>query len=663
LAEADDLPRSGQARDGQNAEFLNQCTQLQLPKLQKMNTRDKETTGNNRSGKGAALNRRVPNYKADLEKMRQKAAEFKSHGDHLGLVMADALIRGMRDIGYKNTAFAVFELIDNSIQSGAQKVCIELRNGGNGPEVTELVVMDDGHGMPPEWLRFAVRWGGTHREKLEDRTGFGRYGYGLKSSCISYGRRLQILTRTEDSSGWSSVYIDLDEIARGGFRDDKGNLIAPEPKAHAPSGWVADILKERLGSTTQGSIVVVSKIDLDRLTYTKAPKLKDFLIRHLGVTYRNYLRSVDICVGDTKVEPIDPLFITPGFKFHDEDEDRAEALPPLVLDVKTADKKEIAGQVRVRFSYMPPTFGRTPEDKDKADGRGTKQNSRFKIRLDNNGVIVLRAGRQIDVVDSKCPWFKFQNNDKYIGVELDFDPVLDEEFHITTSKQQVILSDRMWDILEQNGVKDAISALRARWSKESKTHTKTVEDDRRVGGENPRPSEQAMKEAEKYSPPPTEMVSQEQAKKGQKNLEDKAKRTANETGIHFETVKAQYELEAQSRPYKVLFEDVPGGLYYRIEQFGGQKRLYINREHGFYTELYAHEDTSAHARYGLEALLLTLGTNELTSKKEIRLFYEMERVRWSSRLGAALAHISEWDGADDAEQTAQDLETLTKMKS
>ena len=468
-----------------------------------MNTKNKSNLLNKKNpAPTPPVSRRVPDYKADLDKMRQRSAEFSTRGgDHMGLVMADALIRGMRDIGYKNTAFALFELVDNAIQAGAQKVCIELRTAPDRPEVTEIAVLDDGHGMPTEWLRYAIRWGGTHREKLEDRTGFGRYGYGLKSSCISYGRRLQTLTATEEAKEWSSVYIDLDEIAAGGFRDAKGNLIAAEPKSEALSGRWDGTAKSRFGTLSHGTVVVVSKIDTDRLTYSKAPKLKEFLLQQIGVTYRNFLRSAEICVGETKVEPIDPLFITPGFKFYDEDEDRAEALPPLVLDVKTADKKEIAGQVRLRFSYMPPTYLRVPEDKDKSDGRGAKQNARFKIRKDNNGVIVLRAGRQIDVVDSKCPWFKFQNNDRYVGVEVDFDPILDEEFHITTSKQQVVLSDRMWDILEVNGVKDAITTLKNRWSKESKSHSKTVEDRRKVGSDKPRPSEEAMKEAEKYAPP------------------------------------------------------------------------------------------------------------------------------------------------------------------
>src|SRR5713226_6323541 len=108
-------------------------------------------------------------YKGDLDRMRQKAAELRGNGDSTGLVMADALIRGMRDIGYKNTAFALFELVDNAIQAGAQKISIELCSAKGGPEVSDIAVADDGHAMPQEWLRYSIRWGGTHRDRLEDR--------------------------------------------------------------------------------------------------------------------------------------------------------------------------------------------------------------------------------------------------------------------------------------------------------------------------------------------------------------------------------------------------------------------------------------------------------------------------------------------------------------
>lgn len=55
--------------------------------------------------------------------------------------------------------------------------------------------------------------------------------------------------------------------------------------------------------------------------------------------------------------------------------------------------------MRVRYSSMPPWFARVPEDRLKT--KGGKSNPRFHVLDDTNGIVVCRAGRQIDVVRSK----------------------------------------------------------------------------------------------------------------------------------------------------------------------------------------------------------------------------------------------------------------------
>jgi len=72
---------------------------------------------------------------------------------------------------------------------------------------------------------------------------------------------------------------------------------------------------------------------------------------------------------------------------------------------------------------MPPTFARI--DKRRTDSNRSNLNKRFAILKDHNGVIVLRNGRQIDVVTKGAPT-TFRNNDRYIGVEVDFPPTLDD---------------------------------------------------------------------------------------------------------------------------------------------------------------------------------------------------------------------------------------------
>ena len=196
--------------------------------------------------------------------------------------------------------------------------------------------------------------------------------------------------------------------------------------------------------------------ELDRIYPKTGHALEGRLLPALGMTYRNFLRGATITVNGTDVEPVDPLFATPGHRFYDLDEDRAVPLPPLTIDVK--DTRGPGGRINVRFAWLPPTFARVPGDKLNKNGRN---NERFAVMKATNGIIIMRNGRQIDVVN-RVPWTTFQNNDRYIKVEIDFPAGLDEEFSVTTSKQQITLSERMWDILKKEGVYNAIKGMRAK---------------------------------------------------------------------------------------------------------------------------------------------------------------------------------------------------------
>ena len=59
------------------------------------------------------------------QRQRKYVESQKKRGDGLGLVFQDAFIRGMRDIGYKNTGWALAELLDNSMQAGATAIGVQ----------------------------------------------------------------------------------------------------------------------------------------------------------------------------------------------------------------------------------------------------------------------------------------------------------------------------------------------------------------------------------------------------------------------------------------------------------------------------------------------------------------------------------------------------------
>jgi hypothetical protein len=588
-------------------------------------------------GKGNGKGSKVEVVSADLRQQREYANRMTEGGFDFSLVVGDAFVRGIRDIGYKHTGTALDELIDNAVQAEAEKIHVVFGFDGDSEKKPDRVaVIDDGHGMDEVMIRLAVLWGGTHRE--DDRTGFGRYGYGLPSASVSQGQRFTVYSKPIDGK-WYRVTVDLDDIKNGKYTNEGGRIVVPAATPATLPNWLGDYLAEHFGAGLEhGTIVEIEKVD--RLTWTTATSLERHLLEHFGITYRNFLREVEIRVNGKRVEPCDPLFLTPGFRFYELDADRAEALPSLVIEVK--DGAGAVHLVKARFAHMAPTF----QLKDKASPKGGKGNlnPRFAVMKDHNGIIVLRNGRQIDVLTSGCPWTTFVNNDRNWGVEVDFPAGLDEEFSITTSKQQIRLSQRMWDILKEAGVYPAIEEMR-HILKRQRAELKAARD------EDPtkkRASEQAMEETIKYKTRKPGGDRQQRVQESETEFKREVERRAREAGIEPDKIDADLRAEVQGSPYRLRTETMPGAPFFRMVQMGGQKVLYLNKAHRFYTDVYAGNNSNPSVRAALEVLLFVLGDCELDSSDERKLFYQTERAEWSTRLNVALDVLSEIE-ADDTE--------------
>lgn len=573
----------------------------------------------------------------DLQRQRDFIKDLQDKKFEYGLVLANAFVKGMRDIGYKSTAFALDELIDNAIQAGARNIHVAFGFGsGNASEKKPemLAIIDDGHGMDPMMVRASVIWGGTHRHN--DRTGFGRYGYGLPSACVSIGRRYTVLSKVEGSE-WNSVHVDLDEIEEH-CQNGQGPVCVNDSQPARLPTWVAAYIAKHLPSMTAGTVVLIEKVD--RLDYKTTRALSDFLLQEFGITYRNFVSEVTIAVNGTVVEPTDPLFLTPGLRFYDIDEDRATALPPLEIEVKDKETKEPLGVIKVRFSLMPPTFLRVSEDKFKP--KGGKSNARCRVRKENNGIIVLRAGRQIAVISAKCPWTTFQNNDRYLGIEVDFPPTLDEEFSVTPLMQSVAPRPRIWDIMEENGVFDAIMEMRR------KAHKEAIEMmTKREGDNEKRPSEIAVENAVKmFSKAPSE-ANPTQRHEGEIRLNREAEKVALQLSLPFDEAKTILVARAKAHPFKVAIEDSPGAPFYRVEQVGQQTALHINKAHRFFRVLYAAPGSTPTSRHALEALLFVLGLIELQAKPELAQMLAATRAQWSDNAEKTLGKLHDDDKVRD----------------
>lgn len=332
----------------------------------------------------------------------------KSGKQDFSIVAVDKFIQATRDSGYKGTASAVAELVDNSLQAGATEISVSLNLHENQSEYPIIVtVTDNGSGMDSRTLRTALRFGGSTR--YNDRRGLGRYGMGLPNSSLSQAQRVTVHTWKSRKGQVLTSYLDVDEIASGSLSE------VPMPNRVRRPNFV--------NGYASGTTVRWTRCD--RLDNRRISTLTRKLIFSLGRRFRHFLWSgTSITVNGETVEPIDPLFLHPAAIFNGANQFAEEMVYEVTAD---PNDPEITGLIRVRFSELPVANWSKLSNAEKR-ARGVAKGA---------GVSIVRSGREVDY-----GWFflggkRRENYDDWWRCEIQFDPVLDEAFGITHTKQQI----------------------------------------------------------------------------------------------------------------------------------------------------------------------------------------------------------------------------------
>ncbi|MCW3838174.1 ATP-binding protein [Sphingomonas canadensis] len=534
-------------------------------------------------------------------------AEARRERSKYGLMVPEAFVRGIRDLGYRSNGDAIAELIDNALQAFADRVDIVFGYDGttSSKKPVQLAVIDNGHGMESDMIRMAVMWGGTHRE--DDRTGLGRYGYGLPCASVSLGRRFTVYSAVADGD-MHAVTLDLDALAAGDYTDLHGEIVVPEAQRVDLPSFVADhIALAHPTGWHAGTVILIDK--LDRLEWATTQGLRENLGRQFGVTYHKLRGEAALFVDNEFVEPIDPLFLTPDFHLHDLDSDLAQPLDPIRIEVRDPETASYRGAMTLRYAWLPPSFGSVDKERDAV---GLNANPRFAILKDYHGIVFSRNGRLIDV-QTRTPWTSFINNDRYIKVEIEFSATLDEAFGVTTSKQQVTVSTFIWDLLREAGLPKAIEQLRAK--------VKDAKLARRLAAFSPKPGERLLSE----------------------------RAMCGIAGLGGAEREHQYDLGLRVSPYRLQFETLPGHPFFRVDRNSGARTLHINTAHRFYEDLYQAPPTTAEFRSALEILLFCYGDVLLDAGEGAKgtLFGQVHL--WSRRLEQALGMMASHLIASDDE--------------
>ena len=361
------------------------------------------------------------------------------------IIPPELAVRAMRDSGYRNTAYALAELIDNSIQAGAKAVevvCVhkrQLLNKREVPRMTAIAVIDDGEGMSPETLRLALQFGNGTRF---DRKGMGRFGMGLPNSSISQCRRLEVWTWQNGPDNAMHTYLDVNEIEKRLLYSVPVPSVKPIPKEWRKRS-------EIIGTT--GTLVLWTDFEEHRLTWRGAKTTLKNTEEIVGRMYRKFIDDgraairllalddegkSETVIFDQYTRVNDPLYLmqnssTPApFGKEPMFQKWGEGVQKFPFEYKGEDQK-----ITVRMSWARektlPESGQVNRG-DQPYGRHAKKNM---------GLSIVRAGRELDL---DAGWIKGDDPiDRWWGVEVEFDPALDELFGVTNNKQSATVFSQM----------------------------------------------------------------------------------------------------------------------------------------------------------------------------------------------------------------------------
>jgi hypothetical protein len=472
----------------------------------------------------------------------------------------------------------------------------------SGEPPIEVSVFDNGCGMDPFTLRQALRFGGSSR--FGDRGGLGRYGMGLPNSSLSQAGRVVVYTwqtlaeasskrardRDEKTSKLVySSYLDVDEIARGELQHVPVPRVVSSPPAECRG--------------RSGTYVVWQRCD--RLDNRRISTLERKLASDLGRRFRHFIwRGVQLTVNGTAVEPIDPLYLNSRSRHRGAKLFGDELKYELLVD--PSDPAKGSGVVKVRFTELPVHEWHSRSN-DEKKALGVSKGA---------GVSVVRAGREVDY-----GWFfmgekRRENYDDWWRCEVQFEPLLDEAFGITHTKQQIRAKGYVLEALTPD-LEATARVLNARVRKAHFT-TKTHERSART--------EEIASDLEHRLPPITVAPD----------------RRAQALMAHLKRLHPSLRpASGKQRRYAIVETPLRETAFFSVARDRERLVLVINPEHPFYAKVYrplADSDSprDKELRTSLELMLLAASRCEAATDGRRAESLSRFRLEWSNTLATFL---------------------------
>ena len=511
------------------------------------------------------------------------------------IIRVDTTLNSLRSSGYTLEA-AVGEPIDNSLEARANNVRLKLIESTQKLQVTKkkqetvkivdkIGIGDDGDGMPTDVLHRCLVLGESTR--YGSRNGMGRFGVGGTLGAISQARRIEVYSRTSPNEPYQYTYIDLDEISA----HQQEAMIVPEPR-ELPAEF-ADLMDPK----SAGTLVVWSKCDQLFSESSKTIKLKEVrsvervrtsLIKWIARTYRYFLvNGTNIEVDNAKVVPHDPLYLMPS-RFPEDPKANLEFEHTLEWPIPSDPER--TAQITVRMTLLPEAW--------RPKMFSGKQTTFVRDRRieENEPLSIVRANREIffDIIPRFYP-DNVREIARWVGVEITFEPVLDEAFQVRNVKRGVEPVDDLRHALRKI-VQPVMDTLVERVRKQWRENENAEKQQRGVHNA----AEDIAAEAEKTSvkpragrnTPPEERdakideIAEKAAKTAEEQATDKEGKDGGEPAPPPPTAE-DFRQRLRSMPFSIVDDHWPGNEFFSTEHLGQNTIVTYNNKHPFFAKIYS----------------------------------------------------------------------------
>ena len=613
-----------------------------------------------------------------------------SNGSGPLIVRASTALEAFRHNDY-DAQYAMGEMVDNSLESGAKNVWIEYetesrRQPNRNRDVSvvhRMVVVDDGSGMPPSVLTRALVLGDSMRP-ADRRLGIGKFGVGLTMGGLALARSITVFSRASADEPFFGVTLDLDEVRDNG----RSNLTPAVPMKPPPK------YADRLAASA-GTIVVLDKCDRlqestenDRLL--KADDVIKGMPNFLGRTYRKFISTGhEIWFQGKRVFLHDPLYLMSPTMFDIPELDlKATHIRTESIDVPIPGKGDgSTAPVTITVSLLP-------EEWRKTQGSGGSADAEKRQIPDNQGVSILRADRE--VLYSEVPFLlgargqaQYDYKDRFWGCEIAFPPELDEHFEVRFIKRGAQpkreLREQLRGILGPT-IKSLRAEISRHWAKTAADKSSgegvfeeaeevmnsvasSLPKSRRKSVPVVAPSESTPSETNGYPDvvPPSLKVREPDLIA--KIADEAARASAPENAEQQAEVRDRTVQRLVANLFSIVPVDYPENFFFETEHHLGKVIVKLNTRHPFYREIFiplcgpltaGEEDATRivdpvkrRARIAIQLLIMSYAQAESMFEGDDTLFANI-RSQWGMSLGAAVKRLSQFAGglehAADANQ-------------